>query len=629
MSPGKFCLNARVASALTAIILLVFYQSTYTFSYFPITEGWFSLYAKLILEGNIPHRDFSLLLSPFYPLHIALVQAMFGESIWVLRILGICVTCGIGLALWALLVRFFNPWVSAFASIVGTIYYQSGNAYIGYDFTQFLTLYLLIGCWFLVKDLLDPKESRFSSLLARAPFFAGMCLAAAVLTKHSNGVLAAFTLSVSYFFIVVRTRSFATALRCMGSLILGGVCVVFPIAIWLAANNALHDLAQQVFFSALAAKGGADKIFTGWIFGLLSGDTYPASLKVLTKYSIAILLLCALPPLVFSVLLSAFGKAKVVGWMRLWQTQWVQFVVSFISLVGIVLLAVVIVSTYTHGPLLSPILNDKAAIVYNMAILMSTHLYAIGLLVSFIMIVLAPSKKIGSMNLLFALGVGLTLGNGTSAGLSEISAFFGVAFALAFLMHISGPAILPMAVPVVLASLLTAFLVERKFSMPYHWWGTASDDVRTVDCEISEGILAGLCIEKNKSLKINSLVSEIKRNSREGDELYVFPHMPIFNLLSVRNPYRNAVVSWFDFTSEKQARDLNQSLSSSPPQVVVVARLPEEVFSTHEHLFNRDKESVQREIVDTINQQIKTGFLNVAYATVIDGVRIELLVRTH
>jgi len=33
----------------------------------PITEGWFSAYAHLIINGKMPYRDFYLYLTPFYP----------------------------------------------------------------------------------------------------------------------------------------------------------------------------------------------------------------------------------------------------------------------------------------------------------------------------------------------------------------------------------------------------------------------------------------------------------------------------------------------------------------------------------------------------------------------------------
>ena len=122
----------------------ILYQTLYVNSFFPITEGWFSEYAYLIRIGMMPYSDFSLLLPPLYPLQIAAFQSVFGEGLLPLHYLGIVLTGLIGFVLFDILKQLFNGWISAISAAVTMIYYQSGNAFIGYDFTQFLTLYVLL-----------------------------------------------------------------------------------------------------------------------------------------------------------------------------------------------------------------------------------------------------------------------------------------------------------------------------------------------------------------------------------------------------------------------------------------------------------------------------------------------------
>ena len=145
------------AAGLFLCIALISYQLFYVLQYFPITEGWFSAYAWLIREGNIPYRDFSLLMPPLYPLEIAFIQSIFGDQLWILRLFGVAIVCGIGLALWGILIRFFNIWIAAFSVAIATIYYQSGNAFIGYDFTQVLTLNLLLFVFVFVFNISEPS----------------------------------------------------------------------------------------------------------------------------------------------------------------------------------------------------------------------------------------------------------------------------------------------------------------------------------------------------------------------------------------------------------------------------------------------------------------------------------------
>ena len=98
------------------IIPLTIYYLLYFDKYLPITEGWFSTYAHLIRIGQLPYRDFFLVLPPLYPYQMAAFQTFFGESIISLRYLGLVVTCAIGVALFEILSTLFNRWVSAFAA---------------------------------------------------------------------------------------------------------------------------------------------------------------------------------------------------------------------------------------------------------------------------------------------------------------------------------------------------------------------------------------------------------------------------------------------------------------------------------------------------------------------------------
>jgi len=179
-----------IGDAIAAISLLIpvlFYQILYYRSYFPITEGWFSTYAHLIRIGKIPYTDFYFLLPPLYPLHIALAQVIFGDEIIALRVIGLVITAGIEIVLFCILKRVFNRWIAAFTAAVGVIYYQSGNAYLGYDFTQFLTLYALLGTYFLLLYIDDRSDGERYGKSKLFLLLSGVFFASAALVKQSNG----------------------------------------------------------------------------------------------------------------------------------------------------------------------------------------------------------------------------------------------------------------------------------------------------------------------------------------------------------------------------------------------------------------------------------------------------------
>ena len=81
----------------------------------PITEGWFSTYADMILSGKVPYRDFELVLPPLYTYLVAAVNLVFGNHLIVWRIIGMFLFIGTGTLAFKLFRMMFPSWVSAIA----------------------------------------------------------------------------------------------------------------------------------------------------------------------------------------------------------------------------------------------------------------------------------------------------------------------------------------------------------------------------------------------------------------------------------------------------------------------------------------------------------------------------------
>ena len=133
------------------VVVVALYHLLFFNRYFPLSEGWFSAYGHLIRTGAVPYRDFYLFVTPLYPLKIAAFGLLFGDAFLPLRALGVLLVCGIATLTYLILVARFTPFAASTATIVSTIYYQSGVAHIGYDFIQFVTLYALLSAYCLVK----------------------------------------------------------------------------------------------------------------------------------------------------------------------------------------------------------------------------------------------------------------------------------------------------------------------------------------------------------------------------------------------------------------------------------------------------------------------------------------------
>ena len=301
-----------IAPGTFVFVSLVIYQLSYAFRFFPITEGWFAVYAWLLRLGYMPYRDFSLLITPLYSLQIAVLQTVFGEDLMYLRVAGIFITSMIGLVLWGILKRFFSSWISAYAATIGTIYYQSGNAFIGYDFTQVLTLYLLLGVLFLLLAIekSHPYQNRQSVVYS---FFAGFFFCAAMLTKQSNGGIGAAIIVLGYCYGSFRLFGVRSYILCINTIFLGSAALLIPILFWLWIGGALPYFLDQIILDALGAKGGGQRIFS-WIWGFFGDPSYLVRTSLVASYVVNAFFLCFAPGYVLW-LLSNFGSLPISkGW---------------------------------------------------------------------------------------------------------------------------------------------------------------------------------------------------------------------------------------------------------------------------------------------------------------------------
>ncbi|NDH67385.1 MAG: hypothetical protein EBY22_05655, partial [Gammaproteobacteria bacterium] len=176
---------------LLTLITILIYNLIWFNRFLPLTEGWFSTYAQLILSGKLPYRDFYLFLPPLYPLTIAGIMAIFGPQLIILRIVGIGLILVMSGTLYALLARFFSQRISAAVTAVTIIYYQSGAAHISYDFTHFVSTYSLLSVYFFIQyydrcrltTLLDSSWTKHTGHLLLSGVFGALTL----WTKQSNG----------------------------------------------------------------------------------------------------------------------------------------------------------------------------------------------------------------------------------------------------------------------------------------------------------------------------------------------------------------------------------------------------------------------------------------------------------
>lgn len=575
----------QVLCWISAVSIVLFYNYLYSFSFLPITEGWFTVYGKLINEGMTPYKDFYLYLTPLYPLFIAQFIEVFGESFIALRLLGFFITLLITSSLFIILSNRFKPIPAMFTTITCIFYYQSGVAYISYDFTQLLTLMTLASLLMLiiVGDLKNENYDKDRVKIIICLLLSGLFASLAFLTKQSNGLMILIASGIASSYLVY--FNYRNNLKLFFYYMIGVFTPLSIIFIWLISENALGDFFNQIFTDALSTKGDIDQVLFSWIKNSFN-NIFFLQMKTVITWLLKLFFISLTTYYIFKKI--NFSKKKKYEYLYIF------FLTSLVILF-------ILNSYYDYFHF-----NEK---IITQALHYNNYLISIslsGIIIIFLLFIISNfSKKLpfnfkpqDMMILIFSSG--MIFGNGTSAGLSEVGVFLFLGYILTYLMSSKFFQIPGTIIVLYLGLLLIFMFSNKKFSIPYAWWGVQEPDIRIERSYSNIKLLRNLELSKISSDRLNS-INAVLKNYGNRNSIFAFPNIPLMYLLADNLPKSKVIVPWFDFLPDRRASEESERILENNPDVIINLVLPEIAWSTHERLFRNSNRLGQRDIYDAIN----------------------------
>ena len=597
--PVKKIISLDSLSIIALLAIVSYYNFYSNFHFLPITEGWFSVYANLVLDGKAPYKDFYLYLTPLYTWIIASIQYFFGPSFFALRVFGFFVIALMALVLFSILKRIFSPVPSFIGATLGIMYIQKGVAFISYDFTQVITLFALTSIYFLIlaseylkamgsTQIYTDKYFWLQTHLLLSGFFASCCF----LIKQSNGAFISIGIFLAFLYTLSNkglTRK--GLLTNWTSFVVGALTPAILVLAYLGTNGALEVFFSQILFNSLSAKGGIQNILGGWIHGVFTPVLWVQVLEILHQFIPIFLISRAL--LFLIGMNSSFERG-----IERYNLQLRELICLFIFTL---LYVFVIALAWNNDPTVRKLFLDKGMHLTNYIIPLSISWIGLCLIAAMAGRLAQKRKIISEATAILALGaLGLTFGNGTSAGLSEISAFIALSWCTAWAIQRNSIPFLGIGVVFYTSLLLATTLCYSKFDRPYSWWGTSEGDARTANLRIEHPILGGIFLNKNTFSSYVAITEVLKENTKSG-EVFSFPNIPMIYLLANQLPTSKAVIGWFDFLNDRDAEFEARRISADPPNLIAYLQLPAEALEAHERLFRGGLPLGQRKIIDFID----------------------------
>jgi hypothetical protein len=576
--------SSLIFSFLFCLTIVFLYNIHFYDSFFPWTEGWFSMYALEMNHGKVLYKDIYYLMPPGYPKIVSWFTGIFGYDLRSLRIFGLLVILSFSTCLFLIFSEFTSYLISGIITVLVTIYYQYGNAHITYDFIQLMNLTLLISFILLVWSLKsnDLNNYRKSYILI---FFSGFFLSIAPLIKQSNGgVVGLLTFLAVAAFCLTRLKT--RRIQFLGLYISGCSLPFIILLVDLTLEQSFTPFVQQVFTDAMSAKGDSNQIFFGWInntfsssFGSQAKDIFNS--LILTGF----FLIFIFPNLVKqgSPIASFWNNARLNN--------------LIVCVLALTLIITLINSLY--------LLNEVPPSLTGMYSLILNHVTTAAILSPLIFCYFSfrffegTQRKTGILLGIYC--IFLVFGNGTSAGISEAGAYLGLGVGLLLLVTV--PSFLNLNyllfIPVLI---LFSYSIIKKKTVPYFWWNVTTS-LNNHEPIYNQGVLKSIRLNNQQIAVINSVDSIVTKYSKTNSDILCFPHIPIFYLLNKKEVPTKAVIHWFDFLPDNLAMKEAEALEKKDLRVIIELDFGEDVWKAHEMLFRGGKESGQRQIQSIINQK--------------------------
>lgn len=565
-----FTPTSHLLAGALAVLLPALFMSFIFNRYIPINEGWFHYYSWLMHKGQMPYRDFW-----FFGQPVSLWIAWFvaGDHLINTRLFGLVeriVLCGM---LYFLLSRQFSPKACFLATVTSMM------VFLSYLTEGFFT-YLVDSLWFLIAALICVYEAQthsrhYRSILFLAGAFTSLCF----FTKQSVGV---FSILAVIVLIAWPEFELGRIINKLAYFLIGWIVAASPIVSWLMMNGAWGAYVNEVFKGAASAKGSFKTIFLTTLHRSMS-----PKVDVIFVAVAAVLALAAWRGYL------VFKPPQAIGSTRK------NFITTAIC-------ALVLIFT----PILLPVEAPERIRSY-MGIF--TRVLFIGMIVLLLRMVIRrlqrPAQLDKPITVTFLVsGVLWAYGCGLSYKVEQHSIILGLAFLIAAscdnLSFKSGRSL--MGLMTVLCLLGIGVSAFYKYQDAYDWNGWRS--VISLKSRVSHWPqLAGFEPDPATTYMIDSILDDVAQESKPGDTIFTFPHMPIFNYVTGRPQPTFAPVHYWDVCPDPLAEADAQRVKAARPAVIVDMVMPKWLWDDGELTFRQGKRSGQRSIYAVIQEFAGSG----------------------
>ena len=585
-------LNAKkeyIVGLLTVLASVVIFMSLFINRSLVPQEGWYSIYARNILEhGLVPYKDFFVIVPPLGLYSWTMIQFIFGDNFIVFHYAALISKIILSYCLFrtlTLITPIFFATIATICALCISISVVYDNGVLSYnEYAIIFALVIIILLHIMTKEI--DKNRSFSCVKL---IILGIVTSLSITTKQTSGIATTITAFSLLFFLTYKVTGFKYAIKsltiALTSFIATTIFVLSPIIYY----GAFAELIQATFGSHAAKGTSITSIF----------ESVP---RVLFQYNyIWPVVITGCFVIIYSAITIASGSVISINRSKKFSIK--AYFIIFITFISVAIFAVLYMQGVFFKP--DPVLGGAYLLKDQFVTISLYGAVAIALYLS-LQVLFTKKLDINKYSLLMVLLI--LLANALSMAISAaMPNLYYYVFACVLGVALSANCKFALSKNVLLcgcALTIVFFSICMKLESPaaFHGWksGNVLSDLR----ESFIPRLKGLKLPVEEVTMYEDFYTKVQQYTSPNDGILAFNNNQVFYDLLERPPFTQFVSLYYDVAPDSQAEFVLQKLRQEPPKAIVFLRFSEASQSFHEWFFRGGKLSGQRHLSHYIDRLI-------------------------
>lgn len=565
--------------ALMSFIITVI-LSSFTFNTIAPQEGWYSIYARNILQdGLVPYRDFFLVVPPVFLYIWTVWQAIFGDNFIVFHYLGFLCQILCAVSFYFLFKQIFNKktaFITALMFIIIQIFMKWDNGVASYN--TLAMAFMALMALFTVKQV--NFINTYKKISIKWLWLIGFMFATSFLNKQTSGAFSIMAASIILLAITYRNLGVKQTIRHFIYLLLISLAFLFIFLLPLLITGALPAMVNDIFMST--SKGSVSMLFVKLIFLPFPIDDWPYFILVI---------------IFFFLLLPKLRRCDREGLEDVHLNKFL--VVSLlISMALCFIVKSIPIANYQIFDKLQVSCFGSVYFLYHISFLITCLLLVY---LSFLWIKEKMSAR--KLNLLIIVCFITFI---TFADILSNGYHYSLAISLCLGLLLSWKCNkLNMSKNILVFCFLGIFFVisfAYKLQEPMTFWGWQSGSIFNRLESSSVPRLKGMKIPAEEKQMYEEIYNIVHKYTNKDDTILAFNNNQIFYDLTERNPYTKYISLYQDVAPDNQPLEVLENMKRDLPKIIIFLRFPDEMENHHNRLFREDVsgQTILRDYIDTL-----------------------------